>query len=246
MLARLYGRPAKNLEYEAYIELYANQLFHQRLFGERYSSFYRNDRRNIARYFNRTFLINGRHFPYTINQVVENIRGKYSLAQSKIVRCYPGHGDAHHGNIILNGNKINFIDNEYAGFIPPFMELAKPYYNDFIGTLFFHHQKELEEYFPLKFSASSNGILAFSGLKFKKISHAIKITNIKLQKRKKWINGNTDDFLSLNDYLVLCHMLTKNPNNYGSRAQLIFLLFIVLLTEFDPLQPESLYSILSA
>jgi hypothetical protein len=59
--------------------------------------------------------------------------------------------------------------------------------------------------------------------------------------RKKFVNKKTKDFLSLNDYLVLCHALTKDPNAYPFKTRLLFLIFTVILAQFDPLDPESIY-----
>ena len=154
-----------------------------------------------------------------------------------------GQGDAHHGNIIVD-KKIWFIDNEYADFMLPFMELAKPYYNDFIGTLFFHHHKTLNQYFQIKKFKDTGNKLIFRIRCPQKIDNFLKVTQIKLQERKRLVNKKTEDFLSLNDYLVLCHTLTKNPNNYSTKTKLLFLIFTVILAKFDLFNPGSIYDFL--
>ena len=168
------------------------------------------------------------------------IQEKYTPQADREVMAIMGHGDAHHGNIILN-SKIWFIDNEYADFMPPFMELAKPYYNDFIGRLFFHHPKILNQYFQIDHFEEKNNQLVFKISYPQKMINSLAITQVKLQMRNKFVNNKTDDFLSLNDYLVLCHTLTRDPNAYPTESRLLFLVFIVILAQFDPFDPESIY-----
>jgi hypothetical protein len=151
-----------------------------------------------------------------------------------------GQGDTHHGNIIVDDD-IWFIDNEYADFSSPFMELAKAYYNDFIGILFFHHHDTLNNYFRMQ-SVVDNGTEIILEIDCpQKITDFIKITEIKLRERSLLVNKNAVDILSLNDYLILCHTLTKNPNSYPQNIQFLFMAFIVVLSQFDPLKPTSIY-----
>jgi thiamine kinase-like enzyme len=242
-LKALYSQPGITMSRKDYAALPANRLFRERLCGERYENFFAGKKNNISRYFDRNISINGHSFPLTINEIFQSIKDKYSSRENKTVVAYMGHGDAHHGNIISNRG-LKFIDNEYAGFIPPFMELAKPYYNDFIGILFFHHHPTLDQHFRIERFEDTGTKLLFKIAPPKKITSAIKITEIKLSSRKKWVNARTDEFLSLNDYLILCHALTKNPNVYPPNAQLLFLAFMEILAQFDPLDPESIYHFL--
>lgn len=243
LLESLYSQPAIIINRSDYATLPANRLFRERVYGERYGNFFAGKKNNVSRYFDRRISINGYNFPLTISEIFESIKDKYSSQKIKTVAAYMGHGDAHHGNIILN-HGLKFIDNEYAGFIPPFMELAKPYYNDFIGTLFFHHHPTLDQHFRIE-SFEDTGIkLLFRIASPKKIARLIKITQIKLSSRKKWVNAATNEFLPLSDYLILCHTLTKNPNTYPPNAQLLFLAFVEILAQFDPLDPESIYHFL--
>lgn len=242
-LKKLHCQKTIKINYTSYIKSRTNRLFYKRLFGKKYKEFYKTNKNNIASLFDREIFINGDKSPFTINQIVNNIKKKYKNNRFKKILAIMGHGDAHHGNIIVN-DKIWFIDNEYSDYIPPFMELAKPYYNDFLGTLFFHNQNCLNGYFIIK-KYIDNGKKIFIDINTpKKIDNYLKITHIKLLARKNTVNENTDDFLSLNDYLILCHMLTKNPNNYPPKTKKIFLIFIIILARFNPFIPESIYKYL--
>lgn len=240
LLSALHSKSKIKMNYDSYIKSRANKLFYDRLIGERYKSFFAKSSDNISSYFDRQFIINNEEFPYTVNQIIESIRKKYSSHNNRKITAVMGQGDAHHGNIIVD-KKIWFIDNEYADFMPPFMELAKPYYNDFIGTLFFHHHNELNQYFQIKHFEDTGDKLVFKIKRPKKINKFLKVTQIKLRERKKSVNEKTKDFLSLNDYLILCHTLTKNPNNYPLKTKQLFLIFTVMLAKFDPFNPDSIY-----
>lgn len=243
LLKSLYSQPAVEMNYDDYAMSPANQLFRERLYGEQYESFFGKKQNNISRYFDRHISINAYDFPLTVNEIFQSIRGRYSSLGNKTFPAFMGHGDAHHGNIISN-HGLKFIDNEYAGFIPPFMELAKPYYNDFIGTLFFHYHPVLSQHFRIDSFEDTGTKLIFKITSPQKIVWPIKITQIKLSNRKRWVNAATEDFLLLNEYLILSHTLTKNPNAYPTRTQLLFLAFIEILANFNALDPESIYHFL--
>jgi len=243
LLEKVHSKSKIKINYNDYIKSRTNRLFYDRLFGKMYKLFFAKNFDNISSYFDRQIVVNNKEFPYTINQIFESIRKKYFPHSNKKITAIMGQGDAHHGNIIVN-KKIWFIDNEYADFIPPLMELAKPYYNDFIGTLFFHHHKILNRYFQIKHFKDTGTKLIFKIECPQKITNFLKITKIKIAERKNLANGKTKDFLSLNDYLVLCHALTKNPNTYPRKTKLLFLVFSAILAQFDPFKPESIYNFL--
>ena len=238
-LSRLHSLCLKKINYNQYLKARTNKLFYKRFIGKRFHDFYCSHD-NVSSLFDRKFYINGRRMSATINQLIADLKNKYKNNELERVPVIMGHGDAHHGNILVNDD-IWFIDNEYAGYVTPFMEVAKPYYNDFIGSLFFHNQKELKKCFKLtKFLDDGENI--FINVKMSKIIvKYVAITNVKLSERKYLVNKETKDFLSLNDYLLLCHLLTKNPNFYSSYTQKLFLIFCLLLASFDPFKPESIY-----
>lgn len=239
-LSKLHAETETIIDYSCYIKSRNNKLFHRRLYGNRYNEFYENSSNNLSSLFDRTININGNNLPLTVNQIFTNIKGKYENHDRNKIRAFIGHGDAHHGNIIINDD-IWFIDNEYADLTTPFMEMAKPYYNDFLGILFFHEQQILDEYFKIV-SYKDNGTQLNMRVDIsERIEKYIEITKIKLDARKSTVNRGTEDFLSMNDYLFLCHTLTKNTNKYPRTTQKLFILFAVLLSIFDPYNPESIY-----
>lgn len=241
LLNRLHSISKIDLTYDDYIKTRTNRLFHGRLFGERYKTFFAQGPTNVSSYFDHQIVVNNKKLPQTINQIFDSIREKYYTRCDQTISASMGQGDAHHGNIIINKN-LWFIDHEYADFIPPFMELAKPYYNDLIGTLFFHHHKKLTEYFMIdQFENTGKQLILKVGCP-KILTTFIEITKIKLRERRSSVNTRTKDFISLNDYLILSHTLTKNPNTYPVEIQLLFILYTAILSQFDPFKPESMYN----
>jgi|SRR3989344_3575712 len=246
ILEDMYTKTKGRISFNEYLNLRTNALFSRRINGSRFNEFYTFRKDCVSRYFNTKIKVNNHVFDKNINDIFKHIRFKYLNANNKdrFVSSVIGQGDAHHGNIIVTDNdKIWFIDNEYFGNIPSFMELSKPYYNDLIGELFFHYNILLSEYFELTTIQENENQLLIKIKPKRRLSSRIDITKIKLRSRNKFITGQKDiDFLSLNDYLIMCHTLTKNPNYYEEKTRYLFLAFTLILADFEPLNPESLYS----
>jgi hypothetical protein len=153
-----------------------------------------------------------------------------------------GHGDGHQGNIIHSDGKIFFFDNEYANEgIPVFIELAKPYYNDLIGSLIFHFEEILFDHFEMKFTDENETKISILAKVKKPLELRMALTKIKLAARRNVIRKAMNDEFRMNDYLILSHMLNKNPNLYSEKKKSFFLLFTCILDSFNSLDPESIY-----
>ncbi len=241
-LLEMYRKTKKRVSFYDYLSLRANDLFYKRISGKRYKSFYGLSKSSIHKYTEKEITLNGRIFPHTIQENVSLILSKYDKPRVDSVIGYLGHGDAHHGNILINdSNKIWFYDNEYVGTMPAYMELSKPYYNDFLGVLFFHFHDILLGHFSVTGVEESKSELKIKIKSKNKISHRIDVTNIKLAVRRE-ILKNGQDFLTLNDYLFMSHILNRNPNNYPEEVRLLFIAFAMIITDFNPMFPESIYS----
>jgi thiamine kinase-like enzyme len=244
ILNKMHEQTIKTVGIKKYLNVPANRLFYRRICGERLKQFYNSKTKNISDLFDFKISVNGKCFKRTINQVFSDIVCKYKNLKLKEIPVFLGHGDAHHGNIIVSSNdELFFIDNEYAGYLSPLMELAKPYYNDFIGTLFFHYHDPFREYFEVEKVRITRGRIDLRIAVKKEIRFRLRITQTKLDIRKKLIEKTKKkDILSFNDYLVMCHTLTRDPNDYPLDIQYLFLVFTVIMAEFDPFQPNSVYS----
>lgn len=241
-LVGLYSKQTGLLDYNRYIKSRANKLFFYRFTGQRYREFYKTEKSNISNLFNRKIILNGQTLPLTVEQIIYNLLKKYTNHDDTLrVESILGHGDAHHGNIIIN-KKIWFIDNEYADVTTPLMEIAKPYYNDFLGGIFFGGIRMYNSLFRID-SFRDDGTDINSKITVSdEFQRFIEIASIKLKLRRHIVNKNTKDFISFNDYLFLCHILTKNPNDYSLRSQRLFLILAVVIQLSDPYDPESIYS----
>lgn len=242
-LIGMYAKTKGQISFDKYLSSKTNQLFYKRITGNRVQDFYFDKNpNNISRYFDKKIVINGKIFDKTVNEVFKEILNKYENPKINNCTSYLGHGDAHHGNILLDTNqKVWFIDAEYSDNIPANMELSKPYYNDFLGELFFHYPDEFLERFELLSTRESEEELFIDLVANKKMVNRLAITNVKIETRKEFLQAGSD-FLDLKDYLFMCHTLTKNSNNYSDFLKMMFLAFSVIIMEFDPMDPESIYS----
>ena len=234
-----YEKKIGQIRLKEYLNLPANNLFHKRINGARFKDFFLEG--EIVKYLDKQIIVNGNKNNLTLRQMFESIRTKYSTTSAKQISTYPGHGDAHQGNVIVSdkGN-IHFFDNEYSGMMPSLMDLSKPYYNDLLGALFFYFHPQLLNYFELKSYKSTANSLSFQIRLKQQLKTRMELAKIKLRQRKKYISSD-NDFLSLNDYLFMCHTLTKDPNLYPDDIKKLFLAFCLIIYEFDPLNPESIY-----
>lgn len=245
LLQDTYLQNKSKITFKQYLSLTANNLFYKRLKGQRMKEFY-SLKQPLNKLINLKIFLNNKEFPFSFRDILQDISNKYlKYSPQSQSLAFLGLGDAHHGNIFLAPRqKIWFLDNEYAGYLPFWMETAKPYYNDFLGTLFYPYSELIQKYFVVKKASQENNSLKLEIYLKRKMDLRIAITQIKINSRKKIfssIKGLRIDFLTLNDYLVMCHTLTRNPNILSAEAQYLFLALTFVLKDFDPLKPESIY-----
>lgn len=221
-----------------------HKLFAQRVLGSRIKEFYSVES-TVGAFLNYKFKINGKLYDYTLMERLNEIKRKLEEEDFKHYKTYFGHNDAHHGNIILEhgtkgAERFIFIDCEYADYVTPLQDLTKPYYNDFIGIYFF--------YFPNFIRAAVKNVsinidnekeIVDINLDINKnfLDFRARIAEAKIKVRKNYLE---DDFLNMSDYLLIAHMLTKNPNHYPIDIQIIFLVFAYQISEMDYKNPSSL------
>ncbi|MEF3245508.1 MAG: phosphotransferase [Caldisericaceae bacterium] len=240
ILSNLYkNSPEKILTFDKYLKIKANKLFYKRLFGRRYENFY-GSTSSVHSLINKKIILNGHKFKKTIFEIFEDIKNEYKNAEKKEVTCILGHGDLHHGNIICTKSlKTYFIDLEYASFMPIYMELAKPYYNDSFVFVLLYHFGLLERYFSLKkFEITDSAIKIEASVK-KSFRRRLQLASIKMKARSN-ILEKYSDFIRFNSYLVMSHTLNRDPNTFPEIMIPFFLIFTCILDEFDYKNPESI------
>lgn len=245
-LSNMYSLTQSSTDYEKYVDGYTNNLFYKRLFGKRFDDFYLTDPfSNISSFFDKNIIFNGKRFDFTINDIFKSIKNKYKHITKRNSTTILGHGDSHCWNILVGhkGEPV-FIDTEFYGDIPIFMEYAKPYYSDFLGSLFYHFPNFWEKYFVIKKFEDDSRILSIKIDVVKEMDFRIKMTQVKadyLSKTLKTVK-KPHDFLEFRDYLIMSHALARDPNKLSKDLQIYFLALFPLLYSFDYLDVRSFYS----
>ncbi|MDD3475065.1 MAG: hypothetical protein PHP08_04200 [Candidatus Dojkabacteria bacterium] len=239
-LLSMYSKTLKMIPYQDIMNSKGNHLFYKRLTENRFKEYYYNT--NLEKLFDKVLIINGFQHP-SIKKIIDDIKDKYeSIDTSFSVKTVYGHGDIHHQNIIVekNTSELFFIDNEYNSQIPINMEIAKPYYIDLLGSYFFFFNEAL-----LKMISVDNYQIYKDSIDIKLSTNftpklRLGITQNKIETFKNILNVCNDP-ISVNDYLVMSHILSRDPNSYDKRVIPLFLAYIPILSSFNILKPEELF-----
>jgi thiamine kinase-like enzyme len=240
-LQKMYESGLQTVDLATYRAMPAQRLFGDRMLGARFGEYYDSSkRRNIASLFGRHININEIQFKETPEEIIKRIQDKLKSNVEIDILAHLGHGDAHHQNVLVDSAETPYlIDLEYAGLVTPRMEMAKPYYNDLIGTLFYFFGDRLEKSFDIKSVRNSKGVTNFRIQYSGGLDGRIALAQNKIQNFEKLLDSN--DVLTLNEYLLICHLTTRNPNIYSAANKKLFLALIPLLNSFNPKDPASLF-----
>lgn len=240
ILLNMYEKTKSEVNMGQYMGTKTNTLFYERLLGDRYKEYYLGNGSTLYPLFFRELSLNGKKLGRVI-EVINNIKDKYKLKSEMKIDAVLGHGDGHHQNVICDESKnLYFTDFEYSANIPLAMELSKPYYIDLIGTLFFFFENRLLKHFSFEAIRDSSSLVDYD-IRLKSYPLLrLAVTENKVNYFKGCLDSSRD-LLTLNDYLVLSHLLSRDPNKYSKQAQELFLVMLMLLSRFDPFNPKSLF-----
>ncbi len=205
--------------------------------GARFTDFYENSLRfNDFKY--KIVYINGIPYHKNIDQIVTEMR-KRMLAKIDLTSlCIFGHCDSHRGNIFIEnttGNPI-FIDTEYAeDGVPIEVEICKPYYNDLYGFLFFSEPEKLQQIYGSRSVIFDQDSLFIEDFYEKESDTHTFLKNkaeqlLRTAKQSCIDNGVEFNSRFFKDLLLICHLLTKDPETYTEEA---FAVFIKILTDIE-------------
>lgn len=113
-------------------------LFHERLVGDRLFDYYQGHRflvgaeeLSLDQFLGMDFVVNGEHYP-SLNYLMEIAKEVLcpENINNGILVC--GLGDAHAGNVMCTDflDEYLYIDYEFSGWHSPYLDMAKPIYND--------------------------------------------------------------------------------------------------------------------
>jgi len=132
--------------------------------------------------------------------------------------------------------------------IPVEVELVKPFYNDVIGFLFFSNEPLLYKIFSKPNISFSDEVLRVDGFRIKDVALFDFLVQI-IERRLEVISEITSDFSHFSRdlfrrLLLLCHLLTKDPNTYTHEKFALFVVVAFALLESDPVDLSTLKGVL--
>lgn len=246
LLRNLYEKTIREQKNKPLPRLKAEQILWERLKNSRFELFFgAKSKFNYLK--NKNVYINGILQPNTINDILQRIKNN-PLFQDKKSNYYTvtGHGDGHRGNIMISKDKLYYIDTEYSEKeIPLESEFSKPYYNDLFGFLFFSDEKLLYSIFgQIEIKFNNNSIYIDNV----RIRNKKTLNFLKLMTNKKiaLINELAEDKTKFNnelfrDLLIICHILTQNPNQYKNNTFAIFIIILFYLDQFKVLEDGKIF-----
>ncbi len=150
-LAQIYHNTLQPLSAEDHAASPIHQLFHHRLVGGRYASFYEHQPvalpgqsitfEELAGWHWR---INGVEYRDSIEEIVARAVRILDPA-SRDAWSIIGHGDAHNGNVFLDGDQLVYFDPAFAGRHDFLLDLTKPLFHNVFATWMYFPQAVAEQ-----------------------------------------------------------------------------------------------------
>jgi hypothetical protein len=156
-LLRLYEKTLAPQSAETAFAAPIHQLFYHRLTGERLKTFYGGNlyvelpsgKRSLESVRAKRWVINGIEFHENLNELIERAISLLHPAQDG--PSILGHGDAHNGNVFMQGNSLVYFDPAFAGRHHPLLDLTKPLFHNVYATwMYFPHEKAADLSIQLK------------------------------------------------------------------------------------------------
>lgn len=231
-----------------------HQLFYHRLVGGRLDHFYGGEettvnlpygQRLLAHIREQRWLINGRAYPYTLNEYIQQVT--HLLQPTQLGPVVVGHGDAHNGNVFfsLAGNEhhLVYFDPAFAGRHHPLLDLVKPLFHN-VFAMWMYFPEIIDGCLNLASSEQDGQItveyddtLPPLRLMFleSKLKHVLSPLLAELRQRG-WLRHDWKTYLKAG--LFCCPFLTMNladPLRYPPR---IALLGLVMAIEMGGISPD--------
>jgi hypothetical protein len=150
-LAQIYHHTLQPLSAQEHGAAPIHQLFHHRLVGGRYASFYEHQPvalpgRSMAfeELAGWRWRINGVEYRDSIEEIVARAVRILDPA-SRDAWSIVGHGDAHNGNVFLDGDKLVYFDPAFAGRHDFLLDLTKPLFHNVFATWMYFPQAVAEQ-----------------------------------------------------------------------------------------------------
>ncbi|MEU8240792.1 hypothetical protein AB0C07_21310 [Actinoplanes missouriensis] len=130
-----------------------HQLFHHRLTGARFASYYPDQatvsfpgaRIGIPELLDKQWVINNSRYDKTLNELIAEA-GRL-LQPGRSGAAVVGHGDAHNGNLFFfeQERRLLYFDPAFGGLHDPFLDLAKPLFHNTFAMWMYYPRTKADE-----------------------------------------------------------------------------------------------------
>jgi hypothetical protein len=147
-LISLYKRTLEPQSSESNNQAAIHQLFYHRLTGERLKTFYADSNsielpggtRSMGAVRAARWVINGVEYRETLNHLIATATDLLNPLHAG--PSILGHGDAHNGNVFMQGDDLIYFDPAFAGRHHPLLDLTKPLFHNVHAMWMYHpHEK---------------------------------------------------------------------------------------------------------
>ena len=223
-LREIYFNTLEPLTAKEHKSVPVHQLFFHRLTGGRLRDFYENTEILLpgnAPHFDQLpvmkWRINGLEYQDTLNELIQRAIALLNPELGSDIPSIVGHGDAHNGNVFVDGDKgeLIYFDPAFAGRHSPFLDLTKPLFHN-VFAIWMYYPQEIAAELSINWEIKNGKMVVEHDFKpsairvgflRSKIRRVLKPLLEELQS-KNWLHPCWREYLKL--ALFCCPFLTMN------------------------------------
>jgi hypothetical protein len=223
-LREIYFNTLEPLTAKEHKSVPVHQLFFHRLTGGRLRDFYENkeillpgNALQFEQLAGMKWRINGLEYQDTLNELIQRAIALLNPELGSDIPSIVGHGDAHNGNVFVDGDKgeLIYFDPAFAGRHSPFLDLTKPLFHN-VFAIWMYYPQEIAAELSINWEIKDGKMVVEHDFKpsairvgflRSKIQRVLKPLLEELQS-KNWLNPSWREYLKL--ALFCCPFLTMN------------------------------------
>ena len=223
-LREIYFNTLEPLTAKEHKSVPVHQLFFHRLTGGRLRDFYENteillpgNALQFEQLAGMKWRINGLEYQDTLNELIQRAIALLNPELGSDIPSIVGHGDAHNGNVFVDGDKgeLIYFDPAFAGRHSPFLDLTKPLFHN-VFAIWMYYPQEIAAELSINWEIKNGKMVVEHDFKpsairvgflRSKIRRVLKPLLEELQS-KNWLQPCWREYLKL--ALFCCPFLTMN------------------------------------